>query len=52
MNEEHSRRRDDIAIQIMSERVNTIHSDILDLKSSIKESVSAFNEVVTYDQEF
>lgn len=47
MHEEQSRRRDDIAIQIMSERVNTIHSDILDLKSSIKESVSAFNEAVT-----
>ena len=40
MHEEQLRRRDDIAIQIMSERVNTIHSDILDLKSSIKESVS------------
>ena len=47
MHEEQLRRRDDIAIQIMSERVNTIHSDILDLKSSIKESVSAFNEAVT-----
>lgn len=47
MNEEQLRRRDDIAIQVMSERVNTIHADILDLKNSIKDSVSAFNEAVT-----
>lgn len=47
MHEEQLRRRDDIAIQIMSERVNTIHSDIIDLKSSVKEGVSAFNEAVT-----
>lgn len=40
------RRKDDVAIQIMSERVNTIHADMQDLKTSLKESITAFNEAV------
>lgn len=39
------RRKDDVAIQIMSERVNTIHSDMQDLKNSLKESINAIQDI-------
>ena len=54
MQEEFNRRKDDAVLQVVVERISTLHADVTDIRSALKESMremsTAFNKLIQIEE--